>query len=229
MYRCVYTCTHASITANTEERVGLTLHCDNHTTDSFLRNPWPHPAPGEKYSLHPIQLWTFCEWLFPLQPRLWVWLGKGFVVLRSPLHGPSTRRMPFKYRFCLSLTLLFSCSVMCDSLQLRSAARQASLSFTVSWGLFKPMSIESMMPSNYLILCRSFSCPQSGPASRSFPMSWLFTSGGQSIGASASVLSMNIQGLCPLGVTGLTSWLSKGLSRVFSNTTVQKHQKVLLS
>ena len=67
---------------------------------------------------------------------------------------------------------------------------------------------------------------QSFPASGSFPMRWLFTSGGQSIGisASASVLSMNIQGWFPLGLTGLISLLSKGLSRVFSSTAVQKHQ-----
>ena len=68
------------------------------------------------------------------------------------------------------------------------------------------------------------SCLQSFPASGSFPMSWLFTSGGQSIGASASVLPMNIQGWFPLGLTGLISLLSKGCSRVFSNTTVWKHQ-----
>ena len=55
-------------------------------------------------------------------------------------------------------------------------------------------------------------------------MSQFFASGGQNIGASASVLSMNIQGLLPLGLTGLISLQSKGLSRVFSNTTVQKHQ-----
>ena len=71
-----------------------------------------------------------------------------------------------------------------------------------------------------------FSCPQSFPASGSFQMSQLFTSGGQSIGASvsASVLPMSIQGWFPLGLTGLISLLSKGLSRVCSNTTVQKHQ-----
>ena len=71
---------------------------------------------------------------------------------------------------------------------------------------------------------------QSFPTSRSFLMSQLFTSGGQSIGASASasVLLMNIQGWFPLGLTGLISLLSKGLSRVFSNTTVQKHQFLLL-
>jgi len=55
-------------------------------------------------------------------------------------------------------------------------------------------------------------------------MSWLFASGGQSIGASASVLSMYIQGLFPLGLAGLISLLFKGLSRVFFSTTIQKHQ-----
>ena len=70
------------------------------------------------------------------------------------------------------------------------------------------------------------SCPQSFPASGSFPMSRLFTSGGQSIGvsASASGLPMNIQGWFPLGLASLISLLSKGLSRVFSSTIVQKHQ-----
>ena len=70
------------------------------------------------------------------------------------------------------------------------------------------------------------SCLQSFPASGSFPMSQFFESGDQSIGvsASASVLPMNIQGWFPLGLTALISLLSKGLSRVFSNTTVQKHQ-----
>ena len=70
------------------------------------------------------------------------------------------------------------------------------------------------------------SCRQSFQASRSFQMSQLFTSGGQNIGVSAStsVLSMNIQDWFPLEQTGWISLQSKGLSRVFSNTTVQKHQ-----
>ena len=70
------------------------------------------------------------------------------------------------------------------------------------------------------------SCPQSLPASGSFPVSQLFTWGGQSIGvsASASLLPMNTQDWSPLGWTGWISLQSKGLSRVFSNTTVQKHQ-----
>ena len=70
------------------------------------------------------------------------------------------------------------------------------------------------------------SCPQSLPASGSFPMSQLFAWGGQStaVSASASVLPVNTQDWSPLGWTGWISLLSKGLSRVFSNTTVQKHQ-----
>ena len=106
-------------------------------------------------------------------------------------------------------------------------ARWASLSITNSWSSPKLMSIESVMPSSNFILCRPFSsCPQSLPASGSFPMSQLFTWGGQSTGvsASASVLPMNTQDWCPLGWTGWFSLQSKGLSRVFSNTTVQKHQ-----
>ena len=67
-------------------------------------------------------------------------------------------------------------------------------------------------------------CLQSFPALRYFPMSWLSTSGGQSVGASPSVLSMNIQGWFPLGLIGLTSFLSKGFSRLFSSTTIWKHR-----
>ena len=75
------------------------------------------------------------------------------------------------------------------------------------------------------------SCPQSSPASGSFPMSQLFASGGQSTGVSpsTSVLPMNTQDLFPLRWTGWISLQSKGLSRVFSNTTVQKHQFSALS
>ena len=104
-----------------------------------------------------------------------------------------------------------------------TAAHQASLSITNSQSLPKLMSTESVMPSNHLILCLPFSsCPQSFLASGSFPMSQLFESGGQSIGASASAsaLPMNVQGWFPLGLTGLISWLSKGFSSIFSSTTV---------
>ena len=95
-------------------------------------------------------------------------------------------------------------------------AHQASLSFTVSLSLLKLMSIESMMPSSITL----YSCPQSFPASGSFPMSWLFTSGGQSIGASASasVLSMNMWSWFPLEFTIL----------LFDLLTVQETLKNLL-
>ena len=107
----------------------------------------------------------------------------------------------------------------------RTAARQAFLS--TSRSLLKLMSIESVMPSSHLILCHPLLLPpQSFPASGSFLMSQLFASGCQRTGvsASASVLPVNIQDWFPLGWTGWISLQSKGLSRVFSNTTVQKHQ-----
>ena len=88
------------------------------------------------------------------------------------------------------------------------------------------------MPPNYLILCHPLLLsPSIFPTSGSFPMSQFFRLGGQSIGVSAStsVLPMNIQDWFPLGWTGLISLQSKGLSRVFSNTTVQKHQSLALS
>ena len=117
---------------------------------------------------------------------------------------------------------------MFDSLQHPwTAAHQASLSITNSWSLLKLMSIEWVMPSNHLILCRPLLLlPSIFPASGSFQMSQLFTSGGQSIGVSAStaVLPMNTQDWSPLGWTGWISLQSKGLSRVLSNTTVQKRQ-----
>ena len=108
-----------------------------------------------------------------------------------------------------------------------TTAHQASLSITNSRSSLKLMSIESVMTSNHLILCHPFSSHlQSLPASGSFQMSQLFTSGGQSIGVSAStsVLPMNTQEWFPLGWTGWISLLSKGLSKVFSNMRVHKHQ-----
>ena len=108
-----------------------------------------------------------------------------------------------------------------------TAACQASLSITNSQSLIKLMSIESVMPSNLSSSVVPFaSCLQSFPASGCFQMTQFFASGGQNIGvsASASVFPMNIQDWLPLGWTGWISLQSKGLSRVFSNTIVQKHQ-----
>ena len=97
-----------------------------------------------------------------------------------------------------------------------TAARQSSLSFTVPWSLFSLTCIEFVMASNHLNFFSLFSsCPQSFPASGTFPVSRLFTSVGWSIGASASasVLPINIQGWFPLGLAGLIFFLqSRGLS-----------------
>ena len=109
----------------------------------------------------------------------------------------------------------------------RTAARQASLSFTISWTVLKLMSVETVMPSNHLILCCTLLLlPSILPSIRVFSNESVLCTGGQSIGVSpsASVLPMNIQDRSPLGWTGWISLQSKGLSRVFSNTTVQKHQ-----
>ena len=108
-----------------------------------------------------------------------------------------------------------------------TAARQASLSITNNRSSLKLMSIESVYhPAISSSVVPFSSCPQSLPASGSFPMIQLFAWGGQSIGVSAlaSVLPMNTQDWSPSEWTGWISLQSKGLSRVFSNTTVQKHQ-----
>ena len=108
-----------------------------------------------------------------------------------------------------------------------TAERQASLSFTISWSLLKLMSIGSMMSSNIsssVVPCSS--CLQSFPASGSFPMSQFFTSGAEyywSFSFSISP-SKEYSGQISLVLTGLISLQSKGLSRVFSSTTVRKHQ-----
>ena len=100
---------------------------------------------------------------------------------------------------------------------------------TISWSLLRFMSIELVMLSNHLIFCQPLLLlPSIFHSISSFPVSWLFTSGGQSIGASALVLPMKIQDWFPLGLTGLIL-LSKGLSRVFSSTEVLKHQSLALS
>ena len=121
----------------------------------------------------------------------------------------------------------FSYSVMSDSATPWTVACQASLSISNSRSLLKLMCIESVMPSNHLILCHPLLLlPSIFPSIRIFsnesalcirwPKDWSFNS--------TSVLPMNTQDSFPLGWTGWISLQSKGLSRVFSNTTVQKHQ-----
>ena len=123
-----------------------------------------------------------------------------------------------------------SCPTLCDPM---TAARQASLSITNSRSLLKPMSIESVMPSNHLILCHPLVLmPSIFPSIRVFsnesalwirwPKYWSFNF---NISPSTSPsISPSTQDWSPLEWTGWISLQSKGLSRVFSNTTVQKHQ-----
>ena len=108
-----------------------------------------------------------------------------------------------------------------------TAARQDSLSFTNCWSLLKLMSIESVMPSNDLILCCPLLLlPSIFPSIRVFSNESIIHIRWPSIriSASTSTLPINIQGWLPLGWTGWIFLESKGLSRVFCNTTVQKHQ-----
>ena len=117
-----------------------------------------------------------------------------------------------------------SCPTLCDPMD---CSTQASLSITTPRAYSNSCPLSRWCHPTISSSVIPFSSRlQSFPVSRSFQMSQFFASGGQSIGvlASASVLPMNIQDWFPLGWTGWISLLSKGLSRVYSNTTVQKHQ-----
>ena len=196
------------------------------------RPPWPSPTPG----VYP----NSC----PLQRRQW---HPTPVLLPGKSHGrrslvrcsPWGREVRHDWATSLSLFTFMNWrrkwkSTQCSCLEnprdsgawwaavygvTQSRKRLKWLSSSSS----SSMSIESVMPSNYLTLCRPFfSCLQSFPASGSFQMSHPFSSVGQSIGisTSTSVLPMNTQDWSLLGLTGWISLQSKGLSRVFSNTTV---------
>ena len=135
--------------------------------------------------------------------------------------GPCKLHSSFSCRHPVQLS-----SVVSDSATPCAAACQVSLPITNSWSLLKLLSIESVMPSNHLLLCPLLLLPSIFPSIRVFsnesvlrirwPKYWSLSL--------ASVLPMNIQDGFPLGLTGWISFKSKGLSRVFSNTTVQKHQ-----
>ena len=146
--------------------------------------------------------------------KQWWWLPNSVNVMPP--------NCTLKYGYCCCCSVTQSCLFVTPW----TAACQVSLSFTIFRSLLKFMCIESVMPSNHLILCHPLLLlPSVFPSIRVFSNELAFASGGQSIGASAlaSVLPMNIQGWFPLLLTGLISLQSKGLSRVFSNTTVQRH------
>ena len=142
-----------------------------------------------------------------------------FTALKAKSQGVFRATLPGKALVVQSLTCVWLCDPM-------NCSMPGLPVLTISLSLLKLTCIESVMPSNHLILCGPISfCPPSFPASGSFPVSKLFASRDQSTrpSASASVLPINIQGWFSLGLTGLISLLSKGLSRVFSSTTVWKH------
>ena len=166
--------------------------------------PWHTAAHGNAKSWTQLSNWTDCIYVYTL-PILF----KIIEILINHFHS-SVQWFRCVWLFVTPLT----------------AAHHASLSITNSRGLLKLKCIELVMPSNHLILCCPLLLPSSiFPSIRAFSTSQLFPSGSKSIGvsASASVFPMNIQNWFPLGWIGLISLLSKGLSRVFSNTTVQKH------
>ena len=169
-------------------------------------------------------------WIFP------AWNGKSVcqLSLEPPLLTTSGHSCLAVILVSISLRLnslfssvQFSHSVVSNSLQPHESQHARPPCWSPTPGVY-PNSCPSSWwchPAISSSVIPFSSCPQSLPASGSFPMSQLFTWGGQSTGVSAStsVLAMNIQDWSPLGWTGWISLQSKGLSRVFSNTTVQKH------
>ena len=177
---------------------------------------------------------------FPRQ-EYWSWLpfptpgdlpnlGVEHVTLVYPtLAGRSFTTLPCPER---TITQKYPCTQMFSSVQTLScnplfvtpwtAVHQASLAITNSWSCSNSCALSWWCHPTTSSSVIPFFCLQSFPAS--FPMSQFFISGGQSIGASTSVLPKNTQDWSPLGWTGLITLQFKGLSRVFFNTTVQKHQ-----
>ena len=155
---------------------------------------------GEKGTL--LHSWWECKLIQPLWKTVWRFPKK--LGIKPPLVSQSVQSLTRVWLFATPWT----------------AARQASLSITNSTQTHVYWVSDAIQPS--LPLVPFSSCLQSFPASGSFPVSQFFPSGDQSIGvsASASILPMNTQDWFPLGWTSWISLLSKGLSRIFSNTTV---------
>ena len=163
-----------------------------------------------------FNLWNFC-WPSPdIHTKVRVTLRKAGSILNWEERLIAST-MWFTHYCCCSVTQL--CPTLCDPMDC-STPGFPLLHYLLEFAQTRihPAISSSAIPFS--------SCLQSFPVSRSFPMSQLFTSGGQSIGASASasVLPMTIQDWFSLGLTGLITLLSKGLSKVFPNTTVWKHK-----
>ena len=212
-------------------RIQLRLAC----TKSFFRESVPcPPLPWNSLVLHSLQYLTrYCHSWRDVNLCVSFLLLFNCLVLLILIHSTSITYSVFhknftnNYFFNISW-VQFSRSVMSDSLWLHELQHTRPSCTSPTPGLY-PKSCPLCQwchPTISSSVVLFSSCPQSFPESESFPMSQLFASGGQSIGVSAStsVLPMNSQDWFPLEWTGWISVQSKGLSRVFSNTTVQKHQ-----
>ena len=160
------------------------------------------------------------------------WIHSELIFVYDVRYWSTFFLFSFLFFFFFACQFSFSCSVMSDSVTPWTAARQASLSISNSQSLLKLIPLSQWCHPTISSSDIPFSsCLQCFPASGSFLGSQFFASGGQSIGvsASASGLPMNIQDWFPLRWTGLISLQSKGLSRVFSNTTVQNWYSSVLS
>ena len=148
-------------------------------------------------------------------------LESEFMVYKGSLHHPPLNFRKQNVNFLVVVQSLSHVQLFATSWTI---ACQALLSSTISWSLLRFMSTESVMLSSHRILCSSlFLLPSVFPSIRVFSLSWLFASCSHNIGASASavVLPVNIQSWFPLGLTGLIPLLSKGLSRIFSSTSLK--------
>ena len=191
----------------------------NHTPTPWWSQAWVEvcwPLPSPQASLCVYQgLWRALDVFISLQGRV--------VTYAEP-----SRKWLLFITVITTTVLLFSCSVVSDSLRPHELQHARLPRPSLSPGVgsnSRPLSrwCHPTISSSVIRFC---SCLMSFPTSGSFPVSRLFESGGQSIRASvsASVLPVNIQGWFPLGLTGVIALLCEGLSRAFSNTTVQRHQ-----
>ena len=171
---------------------------------------------------HPITSWQIDEETVETASDFILW---GSQVTADGDWSHEIKRCLLLGRKVMTNLVQFSCPVMSDSLQPHELQHTRPPCPSPTPRVY-PNSSRWCHPTISSLVIPFSSCPQSFPASESFQMSQLFTSGGQSIGVSASksVLPTNTQDWSPLGWTGWISLQSKGLSRVFSNTTVQKHQ-----
>ena len=166
-----------------------------------------------------------CDYIYSVIPLFW--LSWGMPCSITHLHN-SLFQAPGLSLWPACHSVQFSCSVVSDSLWPHEPQHARPACPSPTPGVHPnpcPLSQQCHPTISFSVIPFS-SCPQTFPALGSFPMSQLFPSGGQSIGVSASksVLPMNTQDWSPLGWTGWISLQAKGLSRVFSNTTAQKHQ-----